>query len=246
MQEVRGNTQESEHLPEPMSKEVMTEQIKSRVSRIDRELLSAFEFITSFPRSVTFFGSSRCTEGSEHYAEARRLAKRIALELRYTVLTGGSTGIMEAANRGAFEASGESVGINIKLPRRQGGNGYTTASIDVSYFFVRKLALLYAAEAYILFPGGFGTLDEFFELVTLMQTRKIRRVPIFLVGKDYWQPLLRFLREDVYEIHKAVEKSDLALYKIAESDDDIIEAIRRVPVHDGMRHRRVKELKTTS
>jgi uncharacterized protein (TIGR00730 family) len=229
---------EKESLQRPLSKGEISEQIKSRVARIDREFLEAFEFITNFPRSVSFFGSSRFHEGNEHCKAARRLAGRIVRELRYTVLTGGSDGIMEAANRGAFEAGGESVGLNIRLPKRQGGNRYTTDSIDFSYFFVRKVALSYAAEAYIFFPGGFGTLDEFFEIITLMQTHKIRRVPIFLVGKDYWGPLLAFLKENVYEVHKAVDKGELALYRLAESEDEIIEAIRNVPVHDGVSHKR--------
>lgn len=218
----------------PLSASEVMEQIKSRVARIDREFLDAFEFIAGFPRSVTFFGSSRFDENNEHCIKARRLAGKIAKELGYTVLTGGSDGIMEAANRGAFEAGGESVGLNVRLPREQGGNKYTTASIDFSHFFVRKVALSYAAEAYIFFPGGFGTLDEFFEVITLIQTSKIRRVPIFLVGKDYWDPLSRFLHENVFAIHHAVNKSDLELYRITDSEDEIIETIRGVPIHDGI------------
>ena len=214
------------------------EQIKSRITRIDREFLEAFEFITNFPRSVTFFGSSRFHEDNEHCVKARRLAGKIAKELGYTILTGGSAGIMEAANRGAFEAGGESVGLNIRLPKEQGGNKYTTASIDFSHFFVRKVALSYAAEAYIFFPGGFGTLDEFFEVITLIQTHKIRRVPIFLVGKDYWEPLDRFIRDNLYAIHQAVSKSDLLLYRITDDEEEIAEAIRTVPIHDGITHRR--------
>jgi len=226
--------------PQPLSKEEVTAQIKSRVARIDREFLSAFEFITSFPRSVTFFGSARFKEGSKHYIQARRLAGKIVKELGYTVLTGGSSGIMEAANRGAFEAKGESVGLNIRLPREQGGNKYTTASLDFAHFFVRKVALSYAAEAYIFFPGGFGTLDEFFEIITLVQTHKIRRVPIFLVGKDYWEPLNRFIKENILEIHQAISKHDMELYKVTDNGDEIIEAIKNVPVHDGILRKKSK------
>ena len=218
----------------PLSKEDVKAQIQSRVARIDREFLSAFEFITGFPRSVTFFGSSRFTEKSEHYIQARRLAGKIAKELGFAVLTGGSAGIMEAANRGAFEAGGESVGLNIKLPKLQHENKYTTASIEFSHFFVRKVALSYAAEAYIFFPGGFGTLDEFFEIITLIQTHKIRRIPIFLVGKDFWEPLDRFIRENVYEIHRAIEKRDMYLYTITDNEAVIIEAIRATPVNEGL------------
>lgn len=232
------DTSKREHPAEPLSREELQTQIKMRVARIDREFLSAFEFISGFPRSVSFFGSSRARETSEHYLQARRLASKIVTELGYTVITGGSAGIMEAANRGAFEAGGESVGLNIRLPKDQGRNRYTTASTDFSYFFVRKLALSYAAEAYIFFPGGFGTLDEFFEIVTLIQTRKIRRVPVFLVGKDYWEPLHAFMRENMYEIHQAISKGDFDLYKIVDSDDEVIAAIRGVPVHNGIAERK--------
>jgi len=218
-----------------LGKEEVNAQIQSRVARIDREFLAAFQFITNFPRSVTFFGSSRCTEESEHYIQARRLAGKIAKELGYTVLTGGSAGIMEAANRGAFEAGGESVGLNIKLPKEQSGNKYTTASIDFSYFFARKVALSFAAEAYIFFPGGFGTLDEFFEIITLVQTHKIRRVPIFLVGKDYWEPLNAFIRENILELHQAISRHDLNLYTITDDEDQILQAIRNVPISDGVK-----------
>lgn len=226
--------------PEPLSREEVTAQIKSRVARIEREFLAGFEFITSFPRSVTFFGSSRFTEKSEHYIQARRLAGKIVKELGYTILTGGSAGIMEAANRGAFEAGGESVGLNIKLPKEQHGNNYTNASMDFSHFFTRKVALSYAAEAYIFLPGGFGTLDEFFEIITLIQTHKIRRVPVFLVGKDYWEPLNHFLRDNVFEIHRAIGRRDMELYTITDNDDEIVQAIRSVPIHDGVRHKKLE------
>lgn len=224
----------------PLTKEEIQAEIKARVSRIDREFSAAFAFINSYPKSVTFFGSSRCAPGSEHYAQARSLAVRIVRELGYTVITGGSAGIMEAANRGAFEAGGQSLGLNIKLPREQHPNSYTTASIDFSYFFVRKVALSFAAEAYIFFPGGFGTLDEFFEIVTLVQTHKIRKIPIFLVGKDYWEPLQKFIKENIFEIHQAISKHDMDLYKITDDAEEIVTAIRNVPIHNGIDHHRTE------
>ena len=220
----------------PLTKEEIQKEISSRVSRIEKEFTSGFEFISGFPRSVTFFGSARFPETSEHYIKARMLAGKIAKELGYTVLTGGSKGIMEAGNRGAFEAGGESVGLNIKLPKEQHENPYTTASIEFSYFFARKVSLSFAAEAYLFFPGGFGTLDEFFEIVTLVQTHKIRRVPIFLVGKDYWEPLHKFIKENIFQLHQAISESDMNLYTITDDDEKIISAIRDVPVHDGHIH----------
>ena len=233
-----NSEKETEHVTHqnPLGREEVLEQIKSRVARIDKEFLVGFEFVASFPRSVTFFGSARFKESSEHYIQARRLAGKIVKELGYTILTGGSAGIMEAANRGAFEAGGESVGLNIRLPKEQGGNKYTTASMDFSLFFVRKVALSFAAEAYIFMPGGFGTLDEFFEILTLVQTHKIRRVPIFLVGKDFWEPLHVFITSNILEIHQAIGKHDTDLYTITDNEDEIVNAIRSVPVHDGIAH----------
>ena len=220
----------------PLTKEEIQRDIRERVSRIDKEFTEAFEFIGRFPRSVTFFGSSRFTEESEHYIKARALAGKIVKELGYTVLTGGSAGIMEAANRGAFEAGGESVGLNIRLPKHQKSNLYTTAQVEFDFFFVRKVALSFAAETYLFFPGGFGTLDEFFELVTLIQTHKIRRVPIFLVGRDFWEPLNGFLRENMLLLHHAVDEKDLNLFTITDSDEEVMAAIRSVPVHPLYHH----------
>jgi len=224
----------------PLTKEELQAEIGARIKRIDKEFCAAFEFITSYPRSVTFFGSARTARGSEHYNQARALAAKIVRELGYTILTGGSAGIMEAANRGAFEAGGESLGLNIKLPREQPANEYTTASIDFSYFFVRKVALSFAAESYVFFPGGFGTLDEFFEIITLVQTHKIRRVPIFLVGKDYWEPLQKFIKDNMYEIHQAISRHDMDLYRITDDGNEIVDAIRNVPVHSGTHLHRPK------
>jgi uncharacterized protein (TIGR00730 family) len=222
--------------PHPLTKEEINVSIQTMVSRIEKEFMAAFEFIRNYPRSVTFFGSTRFREENEHYIKARNLAGKIVKELGYTVLTGGSAGIMEAANRGAFEAGGQSVGLNIKLAQKQRRNAYATASIEFSYFFVRKVALSFAAEAYLFFPGGFGTLDEFFEIATLVQTHKIRRVPIFLVGKDYWEPLNEFIVENVFGLHHAIDQDDLTIYRITDDDDEILEAIRNVPVHDGGFH----------
>jgi hypothetical protein len=154
-------TENNQHetLPAELSHEEIHRIIKNKVHRIDREFTSAFEFIKNYEKSVTFFGSSRFTENSPHYIQARELAAKIS-KAGYTILTGGGGGIMEAANRGAFESGGQSVGLNIRLPKSQGLNSYTNDSIQFDYFFVRKVALSFAAEAYLFFPGGFGTFDE--------------------------------------------------------------------------------------
>ena len=198
-------------------------------------------FVTNYPKSVSFFGSARFTLDNPSSQKAEHLAGRIAKEIGYTVVTGGSAGIMEAANKGAFEAGGTSIGLNIKLPREQLVNRFTTAAMDFTYFFSRKTALSYAAEAYIFFPGGFGTLDELFEIITLVQTHKIRRIPIFLVGTKFWEPLAEFIKLTLYETYGTVSKHDLDLYKVTDDEDEIIETIRTAPVNEGIHHRKRKE-----
>src|SRR3989338_3269432 len=215
---------------ENFSRIEMQDAITARVSRISGEFKRAFEFIRSYPRSVSFFGSARFLENDPHYANAYRLAKRISSELQYTILTGGGAGIMEAANKGALETGGESVGLNIMLPEEQRRNHFTTDSMDLYYFFVRKVALSFAAEAYVFFPGGFGTLDEFFDIITLIQTRKIRRVPIILYGNDYWKNLHKFIADDLLKKHAAIDEEDMSLYTITGNEDEILEIIRKAPV----------------
>ena len=142
---------------------------------------------------------------------------------------------MEASNRGAFEAGGKSVGLNIKLPKEQLPNEYTTKTLEVSYFFVRKVALSFAAEAYIFFPGGYGTLDEFFEIITLIQTNKIPRIPIILFGNEYWTKLKEFMEKMIYEKYSAISKEDLELFIITENEEEIIEMIKKVPVRVALK-----------
>lgn len=216
---------------EAVSRIEMQDIIAARVSRISKEFKEGFEFIKFYPRTVSFFGSARLPETDPYYVHARRLAGKIVSELQYTILTGGGGGIMEAANRGAFEAGGESVGLNIHLPHEQQKNGYTTDSMDFNYFFVRKVALSFAAETYIFFPGGFGTFDELFEILTLIQTRKIRRIPIVLYGVDFWTPLQDFIRKYMLEEHNTVDEKDLSLYTITDDMDEIVEIVRKAPIH---------------
>ncbi|MBI2476305.1 MAG: TIGR00730 family Rossman fold protein [Candidatus Taylorbacteria bacterium] len=224
-----SNEKENESEPEGLSRETIRRIIKAKVHRIDREFTLAFEFIKNYEKSVSFFGSARFTENNPHYQKARGLAKKISA-LGYTILTGGGRGIMEAANRAAFETGRQSVGLNIRLPHHQILNSYTTDSIQLDYFFVRKVALSFAAEAYLFFPGGFGTCDEFFEILTLIQTRKIRRVPIILVGADYWNELHGFIKNVIYGKHKAIDPSDMDLYTITDDEEKILEIIKRVPI----------------
>ncbi len=154
-----------------------------------RQFIKAFRTLHFMGPCITVFGSARFVEGHPHYEAARKFGKRIA-ELGYTTLTGGGPGIMEAANRGAFENGGNSVGCNIKLPFEQQPNPYMQKWILLDYFFVRKVILVKYSYAFIILPGGFGTMDEFFETITLAQTKVINDFPIVLFGKDFFQPLV--------------------------------------------------------
>lgn len=212
--------------PSHLSRQDILRGIRAKVFRIEKEFTAAFEFINNYPRSVSFFGSSRFTEENDHYRKARELAKRIASELDCAIVTGGSGGIMEAANRGAFEAGKKSVGLNIRLPKAQPLNSYITDSIEFNFFFVRKTALSYAAEAYVFFPGGFGTMDEFFEILELISTRKIKKVPIILVGSHYWNRLNEFIKNTIFQEHRGVDENDMKLYTITDDNEKIIELIR--------------------
>lgn len=190
-----------------------------RVFRIMAEFVDGFELLRKYGLAATFFGSTRCGLDDEMYKEAEDLAARLS-KSGFAIITGGASGIMEAANKGAFDAKGASVGLNIRLPHEQKENRYLTDMHNFSHFYVRKVMLSFASEVYIFFPGGFGTLDEFFEIVTLVQTQKIKKIPIILVGKEYWTPLLGFLETTVYTRFGAVDKGDLELYHLVDTVDE--------------------------
>ncbi len=202
---------------------------KKRVSEISREFTEGFKFLEDYPKSVTFFGANQFKEDNQYYISARTLASRVVKELGYSVLSGGGPGIMEAANRGAYEAGGNSLGLLIKLPSEQVINKYITKWFSSYYFFVRKVCLSFSAEAFIFYPGGFGTLDEFFELLTLIQTRKIANVPLICVGSEYWNELKRFMEAEMIS-RGTIASEDLDLFHIMDDHDKIIEIIKKVPV----------------
>ena len=213
----------------PLSLLDMTEDTVKRVAHISREFSEGFNFLSNYPRSVTIFGSTQSKPESEEYKNAERLAGRICKELHYSVITGGGPGIMEAANKGAYEAGGNSIGLTIELPAGQITNKYLTETIEFHYFFSRKVCLAFSAEAYIFFPGGFGTLDEFFEIVTLVQTGKVKPIPIILVGSEYWKPLVLFFNETLLKESRIGDK-DINLYTVTDDEDKIIETIRSAPI----------------
>ncbi len=218
----------------PLTKRELHDTAVERLALISKEFENGFEFLKNYPKSVTIFGGARFKENDPEYLQARSLGARIATDLNYSVFTGGGPGIMEAANRGAFEVGGQSLGLTIELAHEQIANPYLTKNLDFYYFFSRKVCLSFSAEAYIFFPGGFGTFDEFFEIITLVQTKKIERVPIILVGTEFWQPLTEFIRSDMLS-RGTVDVEDLELFTVTDNEDNIIDLIRSAPVHNGIK-----------
>ena len=208
-----------------LSREEMHVLAARRVSEISKEFTEGFEFLENYPKSITFFGGNQFKEDNHYYVSARTLASRMAKELGYSVISGGGPGIMEATNRGAFEAGGNSLGLLIRLPDEQATNKYITEEFSAYYFFVRKVCLSFSAEAFIFYPGGFGTLDEFFEILTLIQTRKITHVPLICVGSEYWNELKEFMKKELIS-RGTITPDDLNLFHVIDNHDEIIEIIR--------------------
>jgi uncharacterized protein (TIGR00730 family) len=189
-----------------------------RVLRIMGEYVHGFDALAEIGAGVAVFGSARTKEADPMYAAAREVGRRLA-EAGFAVITGGGPGIMEAANRGARDAGGLSVGCNIELPREQGINPYVDVAINFRYFFCRKTMFVKYSEGFVLFPGGYGTLDELFEALTLIQTRKIQRFPVVLFGTSYWQGLLDFLRQQVLA-HGNIDAGDVNLVRLTDSPEE--------------------------
>ena len=194
------------------------------------EFRRGYNMVKKYPKSVSILGSAILKPDNEWYKKAESLSGRIARELKYAVVTGGGPGIMEAANKGAYEAGGDSIGYAIKLPNEQYTNKFLTDWISFEYFFTRKTMIFCSAETYIYFPGGFGTMDELFEILTLIKTNKMPKVPVILVGKDFWQPLLNFIEKDLYEDYRVIPKDFMEIYKIVDNEDEIINIIRKAPL----------------
>lgn len=195
------------------------------VFKIMAEFISGFEFLKRYRKAVSIYGSARETIQGDSYDQARKLAGKLA-KAGFAVITGGGPGIMEAANRGAAEAGGKSVGINIRLPMEQRTNQYVKESESFSFFFTRKVMLETASSIYIFFPGGYGTLDEFFEMITLIQTKKIRPIPIILVGKRFWGGLVDWMVKTVYNENRAISGDDLELFHLVNHADEAYDYIK--------------------
>lgn len=195
-----------------------------RVFKIMSEFVEGFEVIQKYALAATFFGTTRASFDTSIYQAATELAGRLA-KRGFAVITGGSAGIMEAANKGAYEAGGASIGLNIRLDDSQPMNRYVTEQVTFEHFFVRKVMLTFASEVYIYFPGGFGTMDEFFEIITLVQTGKIKPLPVVLYGKEYWTPIIASFRERLFEKYHAIDEKDLELFKLVDTVDEAFEHI---------------------
>ena len=194
-----------------------------RVFRIMGEFVEGFDELATLTRAVSIFGSARIRPDDPYYEAARETAALLS-RAGFAVITGGGPGAMEAANRGAFEAGGLSVGCNIELPFEQGSNPYLTKGLTFKYFFVRKMMFVKYSLGFIIFPGGFGTLDELFEALTLIQTKKIRNFPVVLFGSEYWAGMLNWIRDFAMKQGKVTEQ-DLKLVHLTDSPDEVVKII---------------------
>ena len=195
-----------------------------RIFRIMAEFVDSFETLSQVRPAVTIFGSARMKSADKYYRAAHDIAKGLAKH-QITVITGGGPGIMEAANKGAMQHGGKSVGLNIELPSEQKGNRYANIPVHFHYFFTRKVCFVKYSLGFVFMPGGFGTLDEFFEVLTLVQTERIPRFPLILFGSEHWKGLLAWMKLRI-EKDKFISPDDLALIQITDSVDEVIEIIR--------------------
>jgi uncharacterized protein (TIGR00730 family) len=191
------------------------------------EFIMGFEFLRNFKKAVSVYGSARLGFNSDIYQQASLLTGYLAAD-GFVTITGGGSGIMEAANKGAFEAGGKSIGLNIGLKHEQKINKYVTESREFRHFYIRKTMLSFASKIYIFFPGGFGTLDELFEMITLIQTEKIPRIPIILVNKSFWQPLVDWIEQSLFKQNKAIDEADTQIYYVVDNADEAYQLINEL------------------
>lgn len=197
-----------------------------RVFRIMSEFVQGFELLREHNLAATFWGSARTKPDDKYYKEAEELAAKLAKK-QFSIISGGGPGIMEASNVGAFKVGGKSIGLNILLPFEQKLNPYTTESLNFDFFFSRKVMLTFASEVYVYFPGGFGTLDELFEIVTLIQTKKIEPLPVILYGKKYWDPFMKLFEEQLLSEFATISKEDLDIFTVVDSVDEAYDFIMK-------------------
>ncbi|NPB06191.1 MAG: TIGR00730 family Rossman fold protein [Aquificae bacterium] len=211
-----------------------------RVFKIMSEFVQGFDELARVGPAVTFFGSARFKEDDPYYRLAYETAFRLG-KLGFTVITGGGPGIMEAANRGAYDSGAESIGLNIDVPGEESPNRYQTKSLKFKYFFVRKVMLLKYSMAYLIFPGGFGTFDELFEALTLVQTGRSHKFPLILFGSSYYEPLLKYM-EEVMVPRGTISKEDLRLVELTDEPARAVELVVE-KAKEKLRHLKEGEFK---
>ncbi len=206
-----------------------------------KDLMSGLKILRTFSQGVTIFGSARVSETNKYYKATRTLGQLLA-QNGHTVITGGGPGIMEAANRGAYEYGGRSIGLNITLDHEQFPNPYLTDVLEFHYFFARKVMLSMASKAYVFMPGGFGTMDEMTEIVILMQEHKMPVMPVFLFGKSFWRPLEKFYRTRLLE-NKLIKPADLKIMRLTDDINEIVVAANKMGhpkidenIYDQLKH----------
>ncbi len=196
-----------------------------RVFRIMAEFVDGFDVLSKVGPAITMFGSARLKSTHKMYKIAEQTAYLLAKE-GYAIMTGGGPGIMEAGNKGAYRAKGKSVGLNIELPFEQIPNRYINTLINFHYFFCRKVMFVKYAKAFVIFPGGFGTMDELLESLTLIQTNRIQRFPVIIVGKEYWKGLLDWMKDSVLK-EACIDHEDLDLFKVVDKPEEVLNIVRK-------------------
>ncbi|HCC22567.1 TPA: TIGR00730 family Rossman fold protein [Candidatus Falkowbacteria bacterium] len=198
-----------------------------RIFRIMSEFVEGFQFLSDFSKEVTIFGSARIKPGTHWYNEAEKLGG-LLVKNGYSVITGGGPGIMEAANKGAYKINPEkSIGLNIQLPSEQRINPFVGRAKGFYYFFTRKVMLAASAQAYIYFPGGFGTLDEMSEIITLVQTKKMAKTPIVIVGRKYYEPFVAWIKTTMADEHKTINPKDLELFHLVDTAEEVMKYVKQ-------------------
>ncbi len=206
----------------------ITPQESWRMFHIMAEFVEGFDALAGYRPAVSIFGSTRAKPEDEVYQKAERIGQVLA-ENGFSVITGGGPGVMEAANKGASSAGGKSIGLNIELPLEQKPNPYSNINLKFRYFFVRKVMFVKYAVAYVILPGGFGTMDELFESVTLIQTHKIKPFPVILVGSNYWKGLLNWIKEVVLKEGR-ISTEDLSIFQVIDEPEEIVRVIRKTVI----------------
>ncbi len=208
-----------------------------RMIKIMNEFVNGYKFIRHYRKAVTVFGSARETLDKGVYKEAYKLGFELA-KAGFAVITGGGPGIMQAANEGALKYGGESVGLNIQLPSEQRINPFVNESTSFHYFFTRKVMLASVSQVYVFFPGGFGTMDELFEMLTLIQTKKVAPIKVILVNRKFWTPLSDWINKTIYGHNKAIGRQDVNLFQIVDNADEAMHLVNKMLKQDKLKHSR--------